>query len=70
MLFLINQVLLQEHVIQFWEDITPEFHNLFAIQVKDKICELMEEQLRELPEGKPTQRYRYCFIFKIVNPVC
>ena len=38
---------LQEHVIEFWEDSNPGFHNLLAIKYKDRILEVIDTQQAE-----------------------
>ena len=38
-------------MIHQWHDESPEFHNLLALQYKDKVVSLMEEYLQNLPEG-------------------
>ena len=41
----------QDYVIHQWHDESPEFHNLLALQYKDKVMSLMEEYMQNLPEG-------------------
>ena len=38
-------------MIHQWHDESPEFHNLLALQYKDKVMSLMEEYMQTLPEG-------------------
>ena len=45
----------QEHVILVWRDESPEFHNILALQCKDRVQGLMEEYLSSLPEGECQQ---------------
>ena len=36
--------ILQEHVIEVWEDSNPGFHNILATKYKDRIQELIDSQ--------------------------
>lgn len=40
-----------EHIIMECGDVTPEFHNMFAQSLREKVQVLMTEYLQSLPEG-------------------
>ena len=53
----------QEHVIEEWADLSPEFHNILALQYKDRIMTMMEEYIQSLPEGQQPPKVGYTLIY-------
>lgn len=47
---------------------TPEFHNMLAQSLREKVQVLMTEYLQSLPEGKSCETLSYCN-FRKVNHV-
>lgn len=43
-----------EHIIDVWDDKSPEFHNVLIQLYLERVQSLMKQYLNSLPEGEPS----------------